>query len=96
MPESTVIAGNKRITELQTLAKLTGKEEVLIDNGDETYKITVDSLGNIRYNKFICTGFKDTFGVFLSRWKRKSGSAFCFPQNHSIFFSFFSKNKEFP
>ena len=44
MPESTVIAGNKRITELQTLAKLTGEEEVLIDNGDETYKITVDSL----------------------------------------------------
>ena len=44
MPESVTVVGTKRITELNTLAKLTGKEEVLIDNGDETYKITVDSL----------------------------------------------------
>lgn len=44
MPDSVAVVGTKRITELNTLAKLTGKEEVLIDNGDETYKITVDSL----------------------------------------------------
>lgn len=44
MPESVTVVGTKRITELNTLAKLTGKEEVLIDNGDETYKVTVDSL----------------------------------------------------
>lgn len=42
--ENVIVTGTKRIIELQTLAKLTGKEEVLIDNGDETYKITVDSL----------------------------------------------------
>lgn len=38
------ILGNKRITELKTLGKLSGTEEVILDNGDETYKITVDSL----------------------------------------------------
>lgn len=36
--------GTKRIQELVTLNKLTGKEEMLIDNGEETLKVTVDSL----------------------------------------------------
>lgn len=39
----------KRIEELVSLAKLNGKEELLIDNGDTTLKVTVDTLlGYIR------------------------------------------------
>ena len=38
------VIGNKRITELDPLNKLTGKEEVIIDNGDMTYRVTVDTL----------------------------------------------------
>ena len=39
------IAGTKRIQELNQLPKLTGQEEILIENGGEyTYKTTVDSL----------------------------------------------------
>lgn len=44
MSESNVIIGNKRISELNPLGKLTGKEEIIIDNGDETHKVTIDSL----------------------------------------------------
>lgn len=44
MSEFITIDGCKRITELHALNKLTGKEEVLIDNGENTYKVTVDSL----------------------------------------------------
>lgn len=35
---------NKRITELQTLGKIGGKEMMLIDNGEDTFKVTVDAL----------------------------------------------------
>lgn len=35
---------NKRITELTTLQKITGLEEILLDNGDSTYKTTIDAL----------------------------------------------------
>lgn len=39
----------KRIYELDPLNKLSGREEVIIDNGDNTYKVTVDTLlGYIR------------------------------------------------
>ena len=38
------ILGAKRITELNPLYKLQGKEQVLIDNGVDTYKVTVDTL----------------------------------------------------
>ena len=38
------ILGTKRITEMNPLPKLTGKEEVLIDNGNDTYRVTVDTL----------------------------------------------------
>lgn len=39
----------KRIQELPFLAKLNGKEEILIDNGDTTLKVNVDTLlGYIR------------------------------------------------
>lgn len=39
----------KQIKELNSLAKLNGKEELIIDNGDSTLKITVDTLlGYIR------------------------------------------------
>ena len=44
MPDSVTIAGTKRISELNSISKLTGQEEVLIDNGDETYRVTVDTL----------------------------------------------------
>ena len=35
---------NKRITELQSLGKINGKEMMLIDNGEDTFKVTVYSL----------------------------------------------------
>ena len=42
--EAVTINGCKRINELGSLNKLTGKEEILIDNGEDTLKVTVDSL----------------------------------------------------
>ena len=43
--EAVLVSGTKRITELYQLNKLTGSEEILIDNGgDDTYKVTVDTL----------------------------------------------------
>lgn len=44
LQEQTIISGNKRITELNPLQKLDGQEEILIDNGEDTYKTTVDTL----------------------------------------------------
>lgn len=41
---TTESATSKRITELQALNKLTGREEILIDNGDNALRVTVDSL----------------------------------------------------
>lgn len=41
---ATESATSKRITELQALNKLTGREEILVDNGDTTLRVTVDSL----------------------------------------------------
>lgn len=38
------ILGNKRITELDPLPKLTGKELMLIDDGNDSLKVTVDTL----------------------------------------------------
>lgn len=35
---------NKRIQELPSLGKIGGKEMMLIDNGEDTFKVTVDSL----------------------------------------------------
>lgn len=43
------VYGVKQINELTQLNKLNGKEEMLIDNGDVTLKVTVDTLlGYIR------------------------------------------------
>ena len=42
---AVLVSGTKRINELNFLSKLNGSEELLIDNGgDDTYKITVDTL----------------------------------------------------
>ena len=39
------VQGTKRITEMETYPNaLTGKEEILIDDGVYTYKITIDAL----------------------------------------------------
>lgn len=35
---------NKQIHELDALNKITGKEEMLIDNGEYSFRVTVDSL----------------------------------------------------
>lgn len=49
MADNYTNSDSKRIQELTELAKLTGKEEMLIDNGDTTLKVTVDTLlGYIR------------------------------------------------
>lgn len=44
--EGILISGTKRIEDLYPLNKLTGKEEILVDNGDpdNTYKATIDTL----------------------------------------------------
>lgn len=42
---------NKRITELSNLSKLTGTEQLIIDNGDNAYKVTVDQLLGYIANK---------------------------------------------
>ena len=44
MTDYATIVGNKRITELNQLNKLGGKELMLIDNGEESMKVTVDTL----------------------------------------------------
>lgn len=44
MSDYSTITGNRRITELDQLNKLTGKELMLIDNGEVSMKVTVDSL----------------------------------------------------
>lgn len=44
MSDYSTIMGNKRITELSQLNKLSGKELMLIDNGELSMKITVDTL----------------------------------------------------
>lgn len=47
----------KQIHELNPLAKLSGKEELLIDNGDGTLRVTVDTmLGYIRDQINAATG----------------------------------------
>ena len=53
----------KQIHELNPLVKLTGKEELLIDNGDRTLRITVDTmLGYIRDQINASTGQGGTSG----------------------------------
>lgn len=41
---SDTILGNKKISELDPIGKISGTEQMLIDNGDETLKTTVDAL----------------------------------------------------
>lgn len=53
----------KQIHELNPLAKLTGKEEVLIDDGNGTLRVTVDTLlGYIRDQINASTGSGETGG----------------------------------
>lgn len=40
----SIITGNKRMDELDQINKLTGTELMLIDNGDLSMKVTVDTL----------------------------------------------------
>ena len=37
-------ANTKRINELTALNKISGKEEVLVDNGTQSYRVSIDSL----------------------------------------------------
>lgn len=56
----------KQIHELNPLAKLSGKEEVLIDNGEGTLRVTVDTLlGYIRDQINASTG-GDAGGTVIS------------------------------
>lgn len=56
----------KQIHELNPLAKLSGKEEVLIDNGEGTLRVTVDTLlGYIRDQINASTG-GDSGGTVIS------------------------------
>lgn len=44
MAETTVVSGSKRISELTSLNKISGTEEVLVDNGEQSYRVTVNAL----------------------------------------------------
>lgn len=41
---AVVINGTKRINELTALNKISGKEEVIVDDGNLSYRVSVDSL----------------------------------------------------
>ena len=65
----------KQIHELYPLYKLHGKEEVIIDNGDVTLRVTVDTLlGYIRDQIIISLGGDPTTGTGAT-WPPTGGSS---------------------